>query len=391
MDQADPLGLYVHIPFCRHLCPYCDFAVVPSSKSEDHRLYTEALVREIKFCEELGWKKGRIVRTLFFGGGTPSLLALPLLEKILNQISNYYPLDSEMEITLEMNPENVTTENAQEWKKLGFNRASIGIQSMQPHELSRLERTHDVTTARKSVSILREAGWKNISIDLMFGLEHQTIDGWKRTLDEVVSLRPDHISAYNLTIESKTRFAFELKKEQLTLPSDDAQAEMLLWTRNYLRSLEYEPYEISNFSKPQFESKHNQGYWLGLPYLGIGISAHSFHKIPGGYKRRWNNRSVKLYQEALLSGKLPPADSEELSPLTHLGERLMTGLRMTRGVSIKELEDHVGARLPDPISQKVQNELSAGNLCQAGDRIQLTEQGILISDTIFLNLLPYDR
>lgn len=382
--QDDPdckaLGLYLHIPYCTVKCPYCDFYTYPASALPESDRYVQAI------SEELQSHKGKKpLQTIFIGGGTPSLLSPKQLERLLVTIQGTFDVVSNPEVTLEINPENVTKENAKAWQKLGINRASVGVQSLDDAALARLKRTHKGADSRKAFQHLRSAGFENISLDLLFGLENQTPLDWEETLKKVLTWDPEHISAYSLTIEEKTRFAVDLKQKKLHLPTEDDQVAMFLRTPEILSEAGFNPYEISNFAKLGFESRHNLIYWTGRNYLGAGVSAHSFQR---GEKiqRWWNIRSLPKYLAAMEKDGDATEEREELSAETHWNERLMTGLRLTRGVDLRSLAKDLGVNVPEKLHQTVNRFVESGHMEQAETRIRLTSRGAVVSDEIFSEL-----
>jgi oxygen-independent coproporphyrinogen III oxidase len=372
-----PFGIYVHIPYCTHKCPYCDFYTFPAKRVSSTKGFVEALCREIQHAETFGWNKGREVTSIFFGGGTPSWVSPTDLEQILQALSKVFSISKDAEITLEINPEDVTGEKAIVWRKIGINRASLGVQSMDDTELFRLERQHGSEGARQAFNRLRNVGFENIGIDLMFGLEQQSLDLWMRSLETIVSWKPDHISAYGLTIEPKTRFAVEQKKGNLDVPDEETQVSMFQKTRECLAEAGLPSYEISNYAREGMQSRHNLNYWLGGEYWGIGPSAHSFQKLDGKkFRRWWNVKSLNQYISK------PSFEEEILFSEVHWGERLMTGLRLAEGIELPALTKELGSP-PASIRQAIESFLSTGHLQRMGERLTLSEAGVLVSNEIF--------
>lgn len=386
-NPPTPFGVYVHTPYCIKKCPYCDFYTRPAEASEADR-YVQALIREILAFETFGWEKGRPLTSIFLGGGTPSLLHLENLKAILETIGNTFSINPDTEITLEINPDTVTLEKAKGWKAMGINRTSLGVQSLNDVELTRLGREHDADGARKAFRILREAGFTNMSVDLMNGLEGQTLEGWNQTLDEVLTWKPEHISVYQLTVEERTPFATEVKKGALRLPTDDLASQLFQETRTRLLHAGLVPYEISNFARNDLKSKHNMLYWTGADYWGVGVSAHSFRRTDKIIRRWWNVRDENRYVTAALEGQVTNAQEfEELSPRTHLGELLMTGLRLAEGMNVSETAAALGLAVPEPIYKGLQRFESMGFIRQSSGKSSLTEEGLLVSNEIFREFL----
>lgn len=376
-----PFGLYVHIPYCEIKCPYCDFYTYPLQKPAETERYVRAVCREIGRLP-----KGKI-DTLYFGGGTPSLLSPDQLQKISTTVRSRLSVAPNAEVTLEINPETVTAENAAAWHSLGINRASLGVQSLDHRELIRLKRAHLASDSRKGFDILRSAGFSNISLDLIYGLEGQDPKAWESTLREIVSWNPEHISAYNLTIEGKTRFAVEVRQGSLRLPPEDDQIAMFGSAREILSSAGFISYEISNHAKPGFESRHNLIYWTGGNYWGVGVSAHSFRRRDACIERWWNVRSFPKYIEALENKRDPREEGEILSKEQHWNERLITGLRLTTGVDLNELENDLGIHPSSRFDATIAGLVKTSHLERQGSRISLSEKGILLSEEIFTQLL----
>jgi oxygen-independent coproporphyrinogen-3 oxidase len=288
---------------------------------------------------------------------------------------------------MEINPETVTAEKARLWRSIGINRASLGVQTLLAGQLARLGREHNPESARRAYDILRAAGFANISVDLMFGLEHQTVQNWTKTLQQLLAWDPEHVSAYNLTVEPRTPFGTELSEGKLLLPDDEIQAQLFDRTRSVLQAAGYESYEISNFAKPGFEARHNLIYWKGDDYWGVGVSAHSFQRKGDQYRRWWNPRDERGYVTALEAGRLPTESSETLSAESHCGERLMTGLRLSRGVDIDELRWQLDVPIPASSLEALHRFTRTGHLNRTGNRFSLTPTGMLLSNEIFRDLI----
>jgi len=273
-------GIYIHIPFCRKRCSYCDFHFSTTFSNYRGELVA-AIIREIEL------RKSEInepIETIYFGGGTPSILTEDELSSILGQIHRSFQFSKEVEVTLEVNPEDVTEETTSFWKKMGVNRISIGLQSFKESDLKWMNRAHDLDQGYKAVELLKKQGFENISVDLIYGLPGLTLLEWENHLKHVISLHIQHISAYCLTVEKRTALNHFVKTGKLKIPNEDIQSEQFNLMLRILKQNGFLQYEISNFAKPEFESKHNSSYWQNKPYLGVGPSAHSFD----GKTRRWN-------------------------------------------------------------------------------------------------------
>lgn len=353
------ISLYFHIPFCTKKCPYCHFYVIPNRPAYQ-QLLSEALALEWRMQQPL--MEGRPVTSIYFGGGTPSLFTEigPLLTQI--------PRASDCEITIEANPEESSLELFSHFVQLGINRLSLGVQSLDDRSLQTLERIHTAERAKRAIFDAAKAGFKNISLDLMYDLPGQTEESWAFTLDQLRDLPIQHLSLYNLTIEPHTSF----HKRKVQLPQPELSLQLLQTALERLASLGLNRYEISAFARPGFESRHNLGYWTGRPFLGFGPSAYSFWE---GERFR-NVANIHKYARALREGQSPVDFREKLPYPAHLKERLAVGLRVREGVNL--------ATFPlDADTARVIEELKRNNLlAQRGTQLQLTERGMLYYDTV---------
>ncbi len=339
------LSLYLHIPFCARRCPYCDFAIALDDRFRD---YAEALVREIR-----GKGKGQPVATIHLGGGTPSRMPTDLLAGILAAVRESFEVSGDAEVALEMNPEDLG--RAVAWRTMGVNRLSMGAQSLEDGELRLLGREHTAAQVAEAVREARAAGFGNLSLDLMYGIPGQTRDAWERTLARALSLSPEHVSVYALEGTRGLGLA--------GLPLEAAQAEMAMDAMSRLEAAGFRQYEISNFARPGFESRHNLAYWTGKPYLGLGMSAHSF--LP---PRRFANTSdLSEY----LKREDPTAFEETLTPEQAVLERLFLGLRLAEGVDTGILKEGIGQDLE-----------AEGLLAIEAGRVRLTPKGRVVADAV---------
>ena len=325
---GEPLGVYIHIPFCRSKCDYCDFYSLAGreARMDDYHM---ALLAHLK--ETASRVRDRRVDTVYFGGGTPSFYGEEQLRELLETVRAYYRLEEGAEITLEANPDSVDFPSLRSLRRAGFNRISLGMQSACPGELERVRRPHTVEQTDMAVEAARKAGLENLSLDLIYGLPGQTPDSWKATVEHALALEPEHLSCYGLKVEEGTPLAARAAAGE-ALPDDDAQADCYLWVADRLAREGYEQYEISNFAKPGFASRHNLRYWLLRPYLGFGPGAHSDFE---GRRYSWV-RDLEGYIRGVQEGGAP-LDGEELISQSERGrEYLMLGLRTTRGVDARE-------------------------------------------------------
>lgn len=371
MSGKEEISLYFHIPFCTKKCPYCHFYVVLDKESLKDRLL-EALLKEISFWDsEIRCKN---VCSVYFGGGTPSLFGPQRIKKILNSI----PFSSSQEITLEVNPEETTFSLMQEYHEVGVNRISLGIQSLCDSQLKLLGRLHSAKKAIESVFLAEKAGFENISVDLMYDLPHQTFDSWKTTLEQITKLPITHLSLYNLTIEPHTAFFKNQALIKKQLPDERISTEMYMEARKILSNCGLEPYEISAFSKKNYQSIHNSGYWKKRAFLGFGPSAFSFWE--GKRFRNWAN--LLKYCSLIEEGKTAVDFEEQLEPEAQKRELFVLQLRLREGVDYAELESL------DNETKKIFCDLEkAGFIEVKNEKIYLTHKGILFYDTVAAELI----
>lgn len=371
-------GIYIHIPFCRKKCFYCDFYKTTAVVKKP--LFLQSLHHEIQL--QKNYLYGEPVSTIYFGGGTPSVLTISELSGILTDLENHFPIMNGAEITLEANPDDLNLDYLKELRQIGFNRLSMGIQSFSDKDLKAMNRRHSAVQAVHSVYEAVEAGFSEISIDLIYGLPTLTLQQWEKNLKRAVSLPVNHISAYHLTYHEGTKFYDWLKAGQLReLPEDESleQFEMLMDITNLAG---FEQYEISNFARKKAYSKHNSSYWNGSKYLGLGPSAHSFD----GVSRQWNVANLEKYIKAITAGE-PPFEREELSTTDKLNDYLITRLRTRWGISLNYVYNNFGEDYVNNLLKSAQSFILSGNLHHTGDNISLTRKGIMRSDEIMLALV----
>jgi len=370
-------GLYLHIPFCSAICPYCDFSVLTGG-AERRASFVEHLLAEIRMGGE-DRDAFPEIDTIYFGGGTPSTLDPEDLASILTALPESLSIQDDPWIFFEANPEDVTAENARAWRNLGVRTLSLGIQSFDPDALRFLGRRHDPAQARRSVEIAREAGFDTVSIDLIYGLPGQTPADWRRTLDAAVALGPDHLSCYQLTIHEGTPFGFRLARGKMTEMPEPEQAELFLLTHRFLADHGLPGYEVSNFARsPEHRSRHNRKYWDHTPYLGLGPSAHSF----SGARRWWNERKLRPYEMKLDLGERPVAGGEELSARDIALEALMLGFRTAEGVDLGHLRKRHAVDLAAANGQLIDGLVGGGLLRVEGDRLLPTLEGWAVADSL---------
>jgi oxygen-independent coproporphyrinogen III oxidase len=370
-------GIYIHIPFCRSRCSYCDFAT-GLYQTELAERYVQAIISEITETDKIDHL--RRADTIYFGGGTPSMLSAVQVERILAAVQRSFVIDPAGEITMEMNPGSVTLETLRAFCRLGINRASFGAQTFNDSELARLGRSHNSADTFRTLDNLRQAGFENVSFDLIAGLPGQTMSGWQKNVDLALSLQPEHLSFYLLEVHSGTPLAEHLKRGLQPLPDEDLAGEMYEWMLARAEAAGYEHYEISNLCRPGFASQHNTKYWTGAPYLGFGCSAHSYD----GYGRRWSNeRDVAMYVQKVESGKSPVVEERQLSEEETRAEAVFLGMRLMRGIDIREYQASYGIDLRAVYEADLSRFQEAGLVEFDGDLIKLTRAGALLSNEVF--------
>ncbi len=371
-------GIYIHIPFCRALCSYCDFAT-GTYESALADAYVRALVAEISSFG--GAEECAEADTIYFGGGTPSLLTPEQIAHILGAVSRRFRMTPRAEVTMEMNPGTVTPEALRGFREAGVNRASFGAQTFDDGELKRLGRTHTAHDTRRTLSLLRDAGFDNISFDLIAGLPDQTLEGWSHNLDEALALRPEHLSLYLLEVHEGTPLAAQIREGRYTAPDADLAAEMYILLAERTRDVGYEQYEISNFCLPGRESRHNMKYWTGEPYFGFGCSAHSFD----GRTLRWSNeRDARRYVEMLETRGDALVERTELDEREASAEALFLGLRLLgRGVNLSEYRARFRLDVREEYAADLSRFTEAGLIEFDGDILRLTPAGALLSNEVF--------
>jgi len=379
MDDS-ALSLYLHIPFCTVKCSYCDFNSY-AGLERLKRPYVDALIAEMGL-----WRReaaGHTVQTVFFGGGTPSLLPLGELERIIAAIRAAFDVAPGCEVSLEANPGTIDLDYFRGLLSLGVNRLSMGVQSFDDAELVALERLHSAEEARQAYRWARQAGFQRINLDLMYGLPEQPLARWQANLEEALRLAPDHLSLYALTIEPETALAHYIAEGRAPAPDSDLQADMYEWTEERLVGSGYEHYEISNWAQPGQRCCHNQTYWENRPYLGFGAGAHSYF----GGERFANVKSPQRYVKRVREGS--PIDFRERRDETEtLADTLILGLRLSDGIDIAELEQRFGRGALAPYEATLGEFESLGLLERDERAIRLTARGRLLANELFVRLLP---
>ena len=388
------LGIYVQVPFCQTKCTYCNFHTGVVAKDR-FAPYVEAACTEIRGHGELmksagvHWGSGEneatnyVVDTIYFGGGTPSLLDSEHLKKIVEAIRQAFSSRPE-EVTLEADPETVDEEKAAAWVAAGINRVSFGVQSFSDKELAAAGRMHRRADVYRAMAVLRATGIQNVSFDLIAGLPHQTKESWRQSLEELIALGPEHVSVYLLEVDEGSRLGKELlaggtRYSAGKVPSEDEMAEFYELAQHALGAAGYRHYEISNWAKPGFESKHNLKYWRREPYLGFGAGAHSFSG-----KQRWANaHDAAAYVGAIEGGRLPVEQLETVTAEQALEEELFLGLRQLIGIDVRRIEKEYGVALASRFEQLA----AAGLVDRDGDVVRLAEEKLSVSNEVFVELM----
>lgn len=368
-------GLYIHLPFCSSICPYCDFAVLIGYQ-ERRAGFVEALIAEIRQHRD---QPQLSFDTIYLGGGTPSSIAADQLEQILTATRQELSLCPDPWLYLEANPEDVTPENLRAWRALGLRTISIGVQSLDDEVLRFLGRRHTAAQARASIELARQAGFHTVSIDLIYGFTGHEPDAWQRQLDQAIALAPDHISCYQLTVHRETVLGRRHLRGELAELAEPVQAELFLLTHSLLNDSGFQGYEVSNFAAgPAHRSYHNCKYWDHTPYLGLGPSAHSFD----GRRRWWNLRKLRHYQAAVAAGRQPRAGEEKLGPEELALEEVMLGMRTYAGVDTGRIYDRYGIDLATANTEVICRLSDADLIEEHGPLLVPTIAGLAVADTI---------
>ena len=392
--MAEPLSLYLHIPFCTAKCGYCDFN---SYAGHEHLIpsYSQALVREAQL-----WRSAtasRPVTTVFFGGGTPSLVPLDELATVMDALRSNFDIAPEAEVTLEANPGSLDEPYLRGLLDLGFNRLSLGVQSFHDDELRALDRLHSADDARQACRALREAGFANLNLDLIFGLPEQSMERWQASVEEALSLRPEHLSLYALTVEEGTPLARDVARGRTPAPDPDAQADQYEWTVSRMARAGFEHYEISNWARPGRRCRHNLTYWECREYLGLGAGAHSYldgvrfaaAAAPGQYV----SLVEQSWQEAQgANGKRTPmrqvVSGETVTPELAMSDALILGLRLIDGVRLADFGERFGRDVLAAFGDRLAEPLEWGLLEIGEGRLRLTPRGRFVANEVFTRLLP---
>ncbi|HKI60459.1 MAG TPA: radical SAM family heme chaperone HemW [Mariprofundaceae bacterium] len=379
---SNPLMLYVHIPYCVHKCHYCDFNSHVRGEP-DWEGYQQVLLAELKQWSKQPQFAGRKLGSIFFGGGTPSLAPAELIASVIEAASKLFEFDADIEISLEANPGTVDHSRFAGFRKVGVNRLSIGVQSLDDVELKWLERIHSGEQAVTALKVGRAAGFENINLDLIYGLPDQFIEQWMNSLNRVIELGPEHLSCYQLTVEPHTKLAANFETVADQLPDDELALDFLYQTRERLAEAGYKAYEISNFARPGMKCRHNDGYWLYRDYIGIGAGASGkFDLDDGGVTRYSNIRNPEKYIESALKVGRAINSDEKLPKATAEAESLWQGLRRTGGISNAWFTERFGTDIQSRFGGELEPWLAGQKLIWDGDHLHLTNKGLPFVDSI---------
>lgn len=372
------LALYIHIPFCRRKCGYCSF-ISYAGREADIPAYIEALKKELALRAG-----GQRVNTIYFGGGTPSLLFPVQISEILRTIRAGFEVAEDAEITTEANPGTIDGPYLDAAHKTGVNRLSLGVQSLNDQELTLLGRLHNAAEAREAVGLAHTAGFDNLNLDLIYGLPGAALSDWKDTLEQAVVLCPEHLSLYALTLDEGTPLHRAVEAGEIPAPDPDAAADQYEFAEDLLESIGYRHYEISNWARPGCECRHNLVYWKHLPYLGVGVAAHSF--LEG--RRLANTPDISKYIEDISRGQIPIDQDEEIGPDLDLAETVIMGLRLTEGVNYRDIWRTFGIDALYRYRHRIRELVEAGLLESDGTYLRLTRRGRLLGNEVFWRFLP---
>ncbi len=378
-------GIYIHIPFCKKACNYCNFHFSTSLRYKDELI--SALIKEIELTEENivspenSFDLIESIDTIYFGGGTPSLLKQEELNSIIDKLKSVFIISADAEITIEANPDDITEEKLLEWKNAGINRLSIGIQSFYQEDLEWMNRAHNKEQAIQCIELSQKLGFHNISIDLIYGTPLLSNEKWEANVKTALAYNIPHLSCYALTVEPKTLLNKLIEQKKTADVDPDLQSEQFVLLMNWLKEAGYEHYEISNFAKPGNRSRHNSSYWQRKKYFGFGPSAHSFD----GQNRQWNIANNNMYIETIHEGRIP-FEKEILTQTQHMNEFIMISLRTMEGLSLKKFENLTDEKTKITFLQSAQKYINSRLLKIENDHLILTNEGKLLADGIAADL-----
>lgn len=369
-------GVYIHIPFCRKACHYCNFHF--SATARNFNEMADAI------CEEAVLRSGYInepINSIYFGGGTPSLIPSDQLQKIFSTIVTHFNVHPDAEITLEANPDDIHLASLADWRSIGINRLSIGIQSFFQQDLTWMNRAHSSEQAMEAILLSQAAGYDDLNIDLIYGTPTLSDENWRKNVERAIELKVPHLSCYALTVEPKTALHVLIEKGKFKAVNEEDQGRQFNLLMQWMEQAGYQHYEISNFSKPGKRSRHNSSYWQGKPYLGLGPSAHSFN----GESRQWNVSNNALYLKAIQSSNVP-FEIEFLTPMQQLNEYIMTSLRMSEGVDLIKVGSHYGKQKEEELREAAKKYVDLNLVMLNDNRLFLTSMGKHYADGIAADL-----
>lgn len=379
MVNGMPKGLYIHIPFCDHICTYCDFPKL-LTKGQRHAEYIEALIQELKLYQQnVGFSN---LQSIYIGGGTPTALSVEQIQPLFDFLTEQIQMNQIQEFSIEANPENLTRDKIQYLKAQGVNRFSLGVQTFHESLLKRIGRKHQDQEVIQAVANLKQCGIKNINLDLIYAIPGQTLDELRDDLRQVISLEVEHISAYSLIVEEHTQLYLAYMRDQIELTDNEIEAKMYEVTIETLTEAGYEHYEISNFAKSK-PSLHNQWYWKNETYIGVGLGAHGYVKG----QRYQNTRSINTYIELLKDGKLPMIESHALTKEEMIEEEMFLGLRLLKGVNLKAISDKYDVNIDEIYGKAFEELIQKGYLEQKELNVRLTPSGLLMANEVFEQFL----
>ena len=387
-SDPKPFSLYIHIPYCISKCPYCDFnshvvAEIPETE------YVNALARELEGYGALADWHDRPVQSIFFGGGTPSTFAPASIGKLLTRVAATFPIQADCEITLEANPGTMDRSNFHGYREAGVNRISVGVQSFQPLLLKFLGRAHSAEEARQALQMVRYAGFENFSLDLIYANPRQSLRDLEADLNEALAFQPPHLSAYNLTFEEGTPFHHEYRAGRIKSLSEEEEIAMAELVERKLKEAGLRRYEISNYARPGFHSRHNVNYWRGGDYLGLGAGAHSYKRSDGKpvFGMRWSNeKNPGRYMTLVREGGSAMIDQDEIDRTKAAGEFMFMGLRMTEGVSCEKFSSRFGSA-PRMFYPQIENWLEGELMEEKDGYLRLTQRSLLLANSIFVEFM----
>ncbi|WP_312764868.1 radical SAM family heme chaperone HemW [Epilithonimonas sp.] len=370
--------IYLHIPFCKQKCSYCNFHFSTSFNLKDEML--------LAIKKEIGLRKNELdnktLKSLYFGGGTPSVLSVDEIKSLIDEIQKYFSFDKNIEITLESNPDDLNKNFLKELSRTEINRLSIGTQSFFDKDLKLMNRAHNASEAENSIKRAQDFGLENLSIDLIYGSPTSNFEIWKENLNKTIELQVPHVSSYALTVEPKTALEKWIENGKISSPEEAEQNQGFYYMKDFLKDNGFDHYEISNFGKPGFHSKHNSAYWKSEPYLGIGPSAHSYN---GSLERSWNIANNPIYIKNLNQNILP-IEKEILSEKDRFNEMMMIGLRTIWGVDLQKINQNFSSEIIDYLNQEIKSKLECGILKIENNYLKIPEQHWFLADGIASDL-----